>query len=56
MATPNKRVYWDACVWIALIQREKISLPTGGIEDRETMCRMVIEAAKKGNLEKQRST
>jgi predicted nucleic acid-binding protein len=50
--TPTKRVFWDACVWIALIQREKmISLPTGGTEDRETMCRMVIEAAKKGSLE-----
>jgi predicted nucleic acid-binding protein len=51
MASPSKRVYWDACVWIALIQREKISVPGGGIEDRETMCRMVIEAAKKGALE-----
>jgi predicted nucleic acid-binding protein len=51
MANPTKRVYWDACVWIALIQREKISLPNGGTEDRETMCRMVIEAAKKGTLE-----
>jgi predicted nucleic acid-binding protein len=51
MATPTKRVYWDACVWIALIQREKISLPDGGTEDRETICRMVIEAAKKGSLE-----
>jgi predicted nucleic acid-binding protein len=51
MATPTKRVYWDACAWIALIQREKIKLPSGAIEDRETMCRMVIEAAKNGALE-----
>jgi len=51
MATPTKRVYWDACVWIALILREKITLPNGGIEDRDTMCRMVIEAAEKGSFE-----
>jgi len=51
MANPTKRVYWDACVWIALIQREKILLPNGGTEDRETMSRMVVEAAKKGTLE-----
>lgn len=51
MANPTKRVYWDACVWLALILREKIPLPGGGIEDRETMCRTVIEAAKKGSLE-----
>ena len=51
MANPTKRVYWDACVWIALIQREKIPLPNGGTEDRETMSRMVIEAAKNGTLE-----
>jgi predicted nucleic acid-binding protein len=51
MASLTKRVYWDACVWLALILREKIKLPSGGIEDRETMCRMVIEAAKKGSLE-----
>jgi predicted nucleic acid-binding protein len=51
MATPTKRVYWDACVWLALILREKIPLPKSGIEDRDTMCRMVIEAAKKGSLE-----
>jgi predicted nucleic acid-binding protein len=51
MANPPKRVYWDACTWIALIQREKIQLASGQIEDRETMCRMVIEAAKNGSIE-----
>jgi predicted nucleic acid-binding protein len=51
MGTSTKRIYWDACIWIALIQREKIPLPGGATEDRETMCRSVIEAAKKGNLE-----
>jgi predicted nucleic acid-binding protein len=56
MATSTKRVYWDACIWIALIQKEKIPLPSGGIEDREQMCRSVIEAAKKGRLEIATST
>lgn len=51
MASLTKRVYWDACVWLALILREKIQLVGSGVEDRETMCRMVIEAAKKGSLE-----
>jgi predicted nucleic acid-binding protein len=51
MASLTKRVYWDACVWLALILREKIPLPGGGMEDRDTMCRMVIEAAKKGSVE-----
>lgn len=51
MASSLKRIYWDACVWIALIQKEKIPKFGGKIEDREQMCREVIEAAKKRNLE-----
>lgn len=51
MASSLKRVYWDACAWIALIQKEKIAKPGSRIEDREQMCRGVIEAAKKGNVE-----
>ncbi|WP_315777301.1 MULTISPECIES: type II toxin-antitoxin system VapC family toxin [unclassified Bradyrhizobium] len=51
MASSLKRVYWDACVWIALIQKEKILKPGGKIEDREQMCREVIESAKKRNIE-----
>jgi predicted nucleic acid-binding protein len=51
MASVPRRVYWDACTWIALIQREKISLPDGQIENREMMCRAVIEAAKKRSFE-----
>lgn len=50
MAASSRRIYWDACVWIALIQREKIPL-SGAIEDREMMCRTVVEAAKKGAIE-----
>jgi len=46
MAGSTKRVYWDACTWIALIHMEKIRDPKGIIaEDRETMCRAVIRQA-----------
>jgi hypothetical protein len=53
MASFPKRVYWDACTWIALIQKEKIRDDKTGrlVEDREQMCRDVIEAAKKGKIE-----
>lgn len=50
MASPLKRVYWDACAWIAVIQKEKI-LKNGVVEDREMMGKTVIEAAKKNKLE-----
>lgn len=48
MASSPRRVYWDACVWIALIQREKIA---AGATDRDTLCRMVIVEAKKNQIE-----
>jgi len=52
MATSLKRVYWDACAWIALIQKEKIRDKRGVIiEDRETMCKAVIAAAKASKCE-----
>ena len=51
MASLPKRVCWDACAWIALIQKEKIQLDGGAIEDREQMCRSVVELAKQGKLE-----
>src|SRR4051812_34778565 len=51
MAASPRRIYWDACAWIALIQREKIGRDGILLEDREMMCRVVIEAAKKGELE-----
>jgi predicted nucleic acid-binding protein len=48
MANNPRRVYWDACTWIALIQREKIAV---GGSNRETMCRAVIAEAKKNKIE-----
>ena len=52
MAKSPKRVCWDACAWIALIQRERITDEKGVlIEDRYAMGRAVIEAAKNGKIE-----
>jgi predicted nucleic acid-binding protein len=51
VATPPRRIYWDACAWIALIQRERIADGKGNIEDRDAMCRAVIEVAKRGHIE-----
>src|SRR5258708_23468743 len=52
MASLPKRVYWDACSWIGLIQKEKIYDEDGKVvEDRELMCRTVIEAAKQNKFE-----
>jgi hypothetical protein len=47
MANSPRRVYWDACTWIALIQREKIAV---GGSDRDTLCRAVIAEAKKNKI------
>ena len=56
MAT-SKRVYWDACTWIALIQREQICDQNGKlVEDRGAMCRPVIDAAAGGQVEIATST
>ena len=53
MASAPKRVYWDACSWIAAIQNEQIRDPKTNalIEHRGRLCREVIEAAKKGVIE-----
>ena|SRR6516162_170777 len=56
MATA-KRIYWDACTWIALIQREQIRDSAGVLqEDRYGMCRNVINAATQGQMEIATST
>jgi predicted nucleic acid-binding protein len=47
MAAKTKRICWDACAWIAYIQKERIQLKDGSIEDRFAMCRSVISAAEK---------
>ena len=51
MANP-KRLYWDACVWIAIIQRETaVPLKGGGMEDRYSMCEAVLADAEEGKFE-----
>ena len=51
MGASPKRIYWDACVWIALIQDERIPLVDGGVELRGALCRAVISQAEKGKAE-----
>lgn len=44
MASPSKRICWDSCAWIALIQKEKIiDARTGAVEDRYAACRAIID-------------
>lgn len=52
MAASPKRICWDACAWIALIQKEKIPDLNGKItEDRYALCRSVIDLAVKGKID-----
>lgn len=53
MASSPRRVAWDACAWIAHIQKEKILGSDGKtvVEDRSAMCRPVLAAAEKGTIE-----
>lgn len=50
MASSIKRIYWDSCCWIALIQQEVITV-AGAKIDRGKMCRGVVDAAEKGIYE-----
>lgn len=51
MAASLKRVYWDACAWIALIQDEKIPLMAGGTEHRGALCRAIVDQGVKNRVE-----
>ncbi len=51
MAKPT-RVYWDACTWIAYLNKEEnIRLPDGSTENRFSMCLDVLDRAEKGEIE-----
>lgn len=53
----SRRIYWDACSWIALIQQERIHDDKGSIvEDRYSMCRSVVQVAEKNQIEIATST
>ena len=52
MAKPT-RVYWDACVWIAIVNEER-AVPQGDnkpVENRFSMCKSFIERATDGEFE-----
>lgn len=52
MADSPKRVAWDACTWIALIQKEKIQDDKGNVtEDRYAHARSVINLAAQDKIE-----
>lgn len=51
MANSPKRLAWDSCAWISYIQQEKVVLKDGSPEDRGAMCRPVLQAAEKGDVE-----
>lgn len=44
-------VYWDACAWIAYIQKEMPSASSTFNEPRYNMCRRVLEQASTGQIE-----
>lgn len=47
-----RRVYWDSCTWISLIQNETaVPLPGGGTENRASLARAVLSDAEKGAAE-----
>lgn len=50
MANSTKRIYWDACCWIALIQQEVVT-SNGKSVDRGKLCRGVVQAAEKNIYE-----
>lgn len=51
MADSPKRISWDACAWIALIQKEKIREGRKVVEDRYSLARSVIDLANQGKIE-----
>jgi predicted nucleic acid-binding protein len=50
MAASPKRICWDACAWIAYIQKEKIDV-SGVLEDRHSLCRSVLRLAERRRYE-----
>ncbi len=52
MVPKLKRVYWDACAWIAYINQEKsIKKQDGRVENRFAMCLEVLNQASNGDIE-----
>jgi len=51
MIKGNSIVYWDACAWIAYIQKEMPGPTSGFSEPRYDMCRTILRRAEAGQLE-----
>jgi predicted nucleic acid-binding protein len=51
MTKGASRVYWDACAWIAYIQKEMPGPETTFTEPRYEMCRQILRRAEAGDLE-----
>lgn len=51
MTKSSSRVYWDACAWIAYIQKEMPGPDTKFTEPRYDMCRRVLRRAADRELE-----
>lgn len=51
MASRRKRMYWDACSWIAYIQQEKPGPNSTFTENRYEMCSSILRLAVAGKLE-----
>lgn len=51
MTKEHSRVYWDACAWIAYIQKEMPGPETKFTEPRYEMCRTILRRAEAGQLE-----
>jgi predicted nucleic acid-binding protein len=51
MHRPPPRVYWDACAWIAYINKEMPTSESGIKHPRYEMCRHALIRAEKGEIE-----
>jgi predicted nucleic acid-binding protein len=51
MTKDSSIVYWDACAWIAYIQKEMPGPETQFTEPRYEMCRTILRRAEAGQLE-----
>ena len=50
LKTP-KRIYWDACAWIAFINREMPAPANAIARPRFEMCRKTLKSAENGDIE-----
>lgn len=51
MHKPPPRIYWDACAWIAFINKEMPGAENGITRPRFEMCRDTLKRAESGDIE-----